>query len=311
MSIRPPRIGPGSRLGVAAPAGPCYDWDRVEKGIDSLKSMGFEVELGRTLYQRRGYLAGDDYERAWDINYFFSRRDIDGIVCLRGGYGTLRILNRIDYCIIRNNPKVFVGYSDITALHNAISRKCDMITFHGPMVAVDFAMGIDEYTRTCFLRLTSSPEPPGVMINPDGYGSMKPLLSGWAQGKITGGNLSVIASAIGTPYEIDTRGKLLFLEDVGEEPYRIDRMLTQLLHGGILQRCSGIVLGQWTDCTAEEPERSFSLMEVFADRLKPIGIPVIYNAASGHDKIKMTIPLGAEARITPEGELIILEGCVL
>jgi muramoyltetrapeptide carboxypeptidase len=283
----------------------------MERGIDSLKLMGFEVEMGRTLSRKWGYLAGDDYERAWDINCFFSRKDIDGIICLRGGYGTLRILDKLDYNLIMDNPKVFVGYSDITAVHNAINRICDMITFHGPMVLVDFADDMDEYTRDSFIKLTASPDSPGVMENPGGYGNMKPLLAGWAEGKIAGGNLSVIASAIGTPYEIDTRGKLLLLEDVGEEPYRIDRMLTQLLLGGFLQQCSGIILGQWTGCLAEEPERSLSLMEVFEDRLKPVGIPVIYNAASGHDKVKMTIPLGAEARLTPGGKLIVPEGCVL
>jgi muramoyltetrapeptide carboxypeptidase len=310
MSIKPHRIRIGDNIGIVAPSGPCYKDEKIVKGIEGIKALGFNVVVGDTVYKRDGYLAGSDYERAMDINDFFGRSDIDGIICLRGGYGAQRIIDKIDYKIIADNPKVFIGYSDITALHAAINKICGMVTFHGPVVT-EIGDLIDEYTKNSLLQAVMSAEPLMELKNPEDAGCINILSGGEASGYMAGGNLSLIASSIGTPYEIDTYEKILFIEDIGEEPYRVDRMLTQLILSGKLQECNGIVLGQWPGCQPEKPYESLSLMEVLADRFVPLGIPVLYNLACGHEKTKMTIPLGVKARITADGKLIIEEGGVI
>lgn len=308
MAIKPARLQMGSTIGIVAPASPCYEKDDIVSCVKTIKNLGFNVVLGNTVYMREGYLAGDDSERAKDINDFFMNKEIDGIICLRGGYGSQRILDKIDYEMIRKNPKVFIGYSDITAIHSALNRICDLITFHGP-VALSFC-SMDEFTLNSFLNCVMSPEPLGEVKNPWNMEKIYSLYGGEAVGQIVGGNLSLLSSSIGTPYEIDTRGKILFIEDVDEEPYRIDRMLTQLILSGKLHDCSGIVLGQWTECEPEEPEKSFSLMEVLQDRLIPLNKPVLCNLSCGHEKVKITIPLGVMSRISKDGRLFIEEGGV-
>lgn len=311
MAVKPFRLKADSTIGVVAPAGPYSDEGVFRKALESIQMLGFNIVLGSSVHKKDGYLAGSDYDRAEDINSFFCRTDIDGIICLRGGYGTLRILNKIDFKAIKKNPKVFVGYSDITAIHIAIKNKCNMVTFHGPMLYSDFGKEMDNYSRCSFLRAVTTSDPYGELKNPEGTEKIKVLLPGSATGKMVGGNLTVIISTIGTPYEINTRDKMLLMEEVGEEPYRVDRMLTQLLLCGKLQECSGIILGQWTRCSPEEPEKSLSLIEVFYDRLSSLGIPILYNVAFGHEKTKATIPLGVKGTITGDGRFIISEEGVL
>lgn len=310
MIIRPYRLKQGSTIGIVAPAGPGYDFNVTDAGIQAIRELGFNIVLGKTVFKKEGYLAGDDTQRAEEINLLFKRKDIDGIVCLRGGYGSARILDGLDFRCIKENPKVFVGYSDIAAIHVAINRLCNMVTFHGPMVYSDFGNVLDSYTLNSFLISITSTEPAGEVQNPDNYGTIKILSCGEARGRIIGGNLSVITSTIGSPYEVDTKDKILFLEDICEEPYRVDRMLTQLMLSGKFQKCAGIVLGQWTGCEPEFPERSLSLIDVFYDRLLSLNIPVLYNVAFGHGNVKMTIPLGIMSRITGDGRLIFEESGV-
>lgn len=306
MIVKPRRLEPGSNIGVIAPSSPCDDEGAVSDGAGFLREAGFNVMIGDTVYKRNRYLSGSDSERARDVNEFFLNKDIDGIICVRGGYGATRILNLLDYEAIAQNPKVFIGYSDITAIHVAINRLCNFVTFHGPMLA-NLSRSMDEYTRNSFIRAITSPEIPGEIKNPEGCGAIKVMCGGSAKGALIGGNLSVISSSVGSRFEIDTAGKILLLEDVAEEPYRVDRMLTQLLLAGKLQSCAGIVLGQWTRCTATHPERSFLLSEVLEDRLSDLGIPVLYNLCCGHGRVKATIPLGVEASITDDGRLFIDE----
>lgn len=307
--IKPSRLKNGSTIGIVAPAGPCYNKENIAGCVNVLKGIGFNVVLGKTVFASWGYLSGDDFQRAADINEFFMRKDIDGIICLRGGYGSQRILDMIDYDMVRKNPKVFMGCSDITAIHCALNNICGLITFHGP-VAINFE-NMDDFTLDSFLNCVTSPEPTGEVNNPCSMGKICTMYSGGAAGYTTGGNLSLLSSSIGTPYEVDTRGRILLIEDVGEEPYRIDRMLTQLLLSGKLDSCSGIVLGQWTKCEPENSDRSFSLMEVLQDRLLPLHKPILYNISFGHEKEKLTIPLGVMSRITDDGRLLIEEGAVI
>jgi muramoyltetrapeptide carboxypeptidase len=305
--IKPKRLCPGDTIGVIAPASPGKP-ELAAAGVRWLEEQGFRVQLGMTIDQTLGYLSGSDAARAADINAMFASPDIDGIVCLRGGYGTMRLLELLDYHTIRTHPKVFVGYSDITALHISIGQRTGLVTFHGPMVASDMGKGLSEYTWGYFSRAVTTPEPLGPVINPPLSPPPVFLVSGTAQGHLTGGNLSLIVSTLGTPYEIDTRGKILCIEEVGEEPYRIDRMLTQLLLASKLQDAAGIVFDVCADCDTEAEPPSFSVEEVLRDRLGDLGKPVVYNLYFGHTADKATLPLGVTAVLeTQAGGLLVTE----
>ena len=304
--IRPKRLYPGDTIGVIAPAGPA-DLDLSMAGVSWLGEQGFRVRLGINVQQKLGYLAGTDAERAADINAMFASSDIDGIVCLRGGYGTMRLLDLVDYECIRTRPKVFVGYSDITALHLSIGQRTGLVTFHGPMVASDMGKGLSDYTWDYFSRAITNSNPLGAITNPLNLLPPQFIVQGEAQGNLIGGNLSLIVSTLGTPFEIDTRGKILCLEEVTEAPYRIDRMLTQLLLAGKLQDAAGVVVAVCADCDTDDPT-SFTLEEVLQNRLGGLNKPVLYNLHFGHTKEKATLPLGVMARLgTDIGGLEVIE----
>lgn len=297
--IKPKRLYPGDTIGVIAPAS---SGDSVLNitGIKWLEDQGFRVQLGTTVDQTLGYLSGPDSLRASDINTMFASPAIDGIICLRGGYGTMRLLDFLDYNIIRCHPKVFVGYSDITALHTSIGQHTGLVTFHGPMVASDMGKGLSDYTWDYFSRAITATQPLGLIVNPPLSPPPLFIVPGLAQGYLTGGNLSLIVSTLGTPYEIDTRGKILCLEEVGEAPYRIDRMLTQLLLAGKLHDAAGIVFAVCTDCEAEDDPLTFTLEEVLRDRLGELNKPVLYYLHFGHTPDKATLPLGVMAVLGPQ-----------
>lgn len=306
--IKPKRLCLGDTIGVIAPASP-RDSDLTAAGVRWLEEQGFCVKLGMTIDQKLGYLSGPDDMRAADINAMFASPDIDGIVCLCGGYGTMRLLELLDYNVIRTHPKVFVGYSDITALHVSIGQRTGLVTFHGPMVASDMGKGLSAYTWECFFQAVTSPQPLGSVINPPDSPPPLFIVPGTAQGYLTGGNLSLIVSTLGTPYEINTHDKILCLEEVGEAPYRIDRMLTQLLLAGKLQDAAGIVFGVCADCDIEaRSSSSFNVEEVLRDRLGGLHKPVLYNLHFGHTLDKVTLPLGIKAVLGSEmGGLVINE----
>lgn len=305
--IKPKRLYPGDTIGVIAPASP-GDPELAAAGVKWLEERGFRVRLGTSADQTLGYLSGPDELRAADINAMFAAPDIDGIVCLRGGYGTMRLLKLLDYSIIRTHPKVFVGYSDITALHTSIGQRTGLVTFHGPMVASDFGKGLPDYTWDYFFRAVAAPEPLGPIINPPLSPPPLFIAPGTTRGPLTGGNLSLIAATLGTPYEIDTRGKILCLEEVGEAPYRIDRMLTQLLLSGKLQESAGIVFDVCADCSAADDAPDFTVAEVLQDRLGNLNKPVLYNLCFGHTADKATLPLGVIATLGSEiGGLVVTE----
>lgn len=282
---------------MIAPASP-GDTESTLAGIQWLESQGFHVHPGKSVDQILGYLAGSDILRAADINAMFASPAIDGIVCLRGGYGTMRLLDLIDYGMICAHPKAFVGYSDITALHTSIRQNTGLITFHGPMVASDMADGLTDYTRDYFLRALTGASPLGLLLNPPHSPPPRFIVPGEARGRLTGGNLSLIAATIGTPYEIDTCGKILCLEEVAEAPYRIDRMLTQLLLAGKLQVAAGIVFDVCAKCESEAEPPSFTVEEVLEDRLGHLHKPVLYHLHFGHTADKVTLPLGIMAKLS-------------
>jgi muramoyltetrapeptide carboxypeptidase len=309
--IKPKRLCLGDTIGVIAPAS-WGDPEMTVAGIRWLEERGFRVQTGMTIDQRVGYLSGSDAMRAADINAMFASPEIDGIVCLRGGYGTMRLLHLLDYDLIRAHPKVFIGYSDITALHLSIGQRTGLVTFHGPMVASDMGKGLSEYTWDYFFRAVTNPAPLGAVVNPPSVSPPLFIVPGTSQGYLTGGNLSLITATLATPYEIDTRGKILCLEEVGEAPYRIDRMLTQLMLAGKLQDAAGVVFDACAGCDAEDETLGFTVEEVLRDRLGSLKIPVLYNLHFGHTPDKATLPMGVMAELGAQvGGLTVIETAVI
>lgn len=287
--IKPTKLMSGATIGVIAPAGPVYNTQRIWDGVEVLKKLGFNVVISENCFLKHGYLAGEDLLRAGDINKFFSNKNIDGIMCLRGGYGCARLLDYIDYDNIRHNPKVFIGYSDVTALHSAFHRNCDLVTFHGPMVASDLADNYDFDTNALIDSINGNMSLRNFKLNS--------VIPGDISGIIIGGNLSLIASLVGTIYEEDYTNKILFLEEIGEEPYKIDRMLHQLKHSGVFNSVRAVILGQFTQCEPEDIEKSFGLEYVIKDFFSKINIPVYSDLQAGHGDVKITLPLGVKVEI--------------
>jgi muramoyltetrapeptide carboxypeptidase len=297
MKLKPKPLKPGDTISIVAPGGPSAR-DKLDRGVQILQDMGFRVILGESVFHKRGYLAGEDHIRLRDIHHMFQSKEIHGIICMRGGDGSGRLLDRIDYDLIARNPKVFVGYSDITALHIAFLQLAKLVTFHGPMVTSDMiGEDFNDYTKDAFLKAISWEKPLGKLKNPEEDKDMKTIVEGRAYGEIVGGNLALIASTMGTPYELDTRGKLLFLEDIHEGIYRIDRMLNQLRLARKLQDAAGIILGEFLDYEPESPEASLTLEEVVNDLIVPLNKPTVMGLKCGHGPYKLTIPLGVKAEL--------------
>ena len=307
--IKPKALKFGDTVGIIAPASPTTD-SNIKKVEKKLSEMGFKVKMGKSVYERYGYLSGPDGVRAEDINSMFRDEEVDGIICIRGGYGTPRILDLLDYEIIKENPKVFIGYSDITALHIAFNQIAGLVTFHGPMAASDMLRNFSDFSKDHLFKAVMNKEALGRIINPDGE-EITTINGGIGEGEIIGGTLSLIADTLGTPYEIDVKGKILFIEEVMEEPYRIDRMLNQLRLSGKLNEAEAIILGDFNKCEPEKPNESLTLEEVIDDHIKPLGKPTIYNLQAGHCQPMVTIPFGVRARLDADNkELTILENSI-
>jgi len=308
--LKPKALKLGDTIGIVAPSSPTTK-KNVKFAKLQLENLGFKVKLGSSCFANHGYLAGKDRLRADDLNNMFADQEIDGIICLRGGYGAPKILDKIDFELIKAKPKVFVGYSDITALHVAINQISNLVTFHGPMGASDIAGGLDDFSKKEFLRAIMDINAMKDISNPVDA-NIECLNGGKAKGVIIGGNLSLVAATMGTAYEIDTKGKILFLEEIGEEPYSVDRMLTQIALGGKLNDAVGIILGDWKDCEPIKHEESLSLMAVFKEIIVPYGKPTIFNLKAGHCTPKVTLPFGVDALLDgDEGKLSIEEGALI
>lgn len=314
-AIKPPRLKDGDTIALVTPGSYITEQEK-EESINNIRSLGFNVVYSDRLMQKNGYFSATDEERATDLNEMFERKDVQGIMCARGGYGCARILPYLDYDLIGNNPKVLIGFSDVTALQYAIFKNSTLITFHGPVSISTFSsFSVRNFNNvllnpTFELELLNSTT--GNNYNP--YG-ITVISEGIAEGELTGGNLSIVASLIGTKYDIDFSGKIIFLEEFLEEPYRVDRMLTQMIQAGKFENAAGVALGVFKLC---EPSKtnpsfngSFSLMDVLKDRLGNLGIPVIYGLSFGHVADKFTLPFGIRAEISTESErLKLLEAAV-
>ncbi len=293
--FRPDYLKKGDTIAVIAPSSPIAP-DLVQKTAKALEGFGLNTIVMKSCYSvgtdGLTYLAGDDALRAKDFNDAFKNKNVDGVFCVRGGYGAQRIIDKIDFGFIRRNPKPFFGYSDVTALHIVINERCRFVTYHSPMFEI--SGGLDEYTRACFLGAVfgeGRDGTPWFFENADGV-PIKTLVGGRCRGVLTGGNLSLVASSIGTGYEINTGGKILFLEETDEPPYRIDRMLLQLKNSGKLRSCAGIILGSFNKCDGAE--------DVFKAILGGEGKPCVYNVACGHTMPTMTLPLGETVELDAE-----------
>ncbi len=282
---RPKPLKKGDCLALIATSG-IVDNTRIEAAVKAITNLGFNVHLGKTVTASERFLAGSDALRASELNEMFSRTDIDGIFVMRGGYGANRILHLLDFEMIAKNPKFFGGYSDVTALHMAINQRCGFITYHTPMPSTELYKGVDTYTQEMLDRVLFDFGNSEKIENPRGI-RIETLYSGVSRGILTGGNLSLVVDSLGTDYEIDTKGKILLLEDIGEEPYRIDSMLWQLKAAKKFSDANGIILGGFTNC-GEKPE----LLNIFKDIILPHKKPTIYNVSVGHMLPTMSLPLG-------------------
>ncbi len=288
--IRPAALRRGQTIGLVAPASPCWTENGIARSAQYLERLGYRVAVAPHCADAVGYLAGADRDRASDLNSFFADPDIDAIFCIRGGYGALRLVEFLDWGLIAANPKIFAGYSDITTLHAAIGSRCGFVTFHAPMPVSDMIDGFSDFSASSFFAaLSGAPIPSG---NPEGFG-MSAVCPGVATGALCGGNLSLVAASLGTPWEIDAKGKILFLEDIGEEPYSVDRMLTQLRLAGKIDECAGVLLGEWTDCESKGSYReSATVAEILRAEFSSLGKPAIAGVRAGHCDPTLTLPFG-------------------
>jgi muramoyltetrapeptide carboxypeptidase len=290
--VKPKKLNKMDVIGLISPASSPDEFLRVEKAVKYLESQGYRVKVGSNVGKNHGYLAGSDKERVNDLNSMFKDKNVKAIFTLRGGYGAFRLLDKIDYRIIKNNPKIFVGYSEITALQMAFFEKTGLITFAGPMAAVDLYEDISPYTEQHFWETITSNKKIGRLKFP-GEQKLPYLQKGLAVGRIIGGNLAVFAALVGTEYFPNLTGKILLLEDIGELPYRVDRMLNQLRLAGTFKKSKGIILGRFVDCNEIDPaKKTLSLGEVIQQYIGTLKIPSIYTFPHGHIKDFLTVPFG-------------------
>lgn len=306
----PTALRKNATIGIVSPASPQRDMSRLDKGIRYLEGLGHTVVLGQHARDRHaGYLAGTDDQRLSDLHRMFADPRIDAIFCARGGYGSARLLSRLDYSLIRRNPKILVGYSDITSLQLALWQKARLVTFSGAMPSVDMVENIDPLSEEQFWRVLTSRRPLGRLRQPWPTTMIQP---GDAEGRLLGGNLSVLVSLLGTDYMPSLRGSILALEDIGEETYRIDRMLMQLVLATPRRRPAGIAYGFWSQSArplGSTPHRDIA--EVLEERRDLSRGPIIADLMYGHERTKFTLPFGIRARLTTRtGELALLESAV-
>lgn len=308
--IKPKRLEQGNTIALVAPAG-VIEESELKESIQNLEMLGFKCVFKESILEKHGYLAGSDERRTAELNEMFGRKDVDGIICVRGGYGCARILPMLDYQTIKNNPKVLCGYSDITALLYGIYKKTGLIAFHGPVGTSTY----NDFSKQNFNDVLVNPSEKKVLwnaveVDPPENKKLITIRSGKASGGLVGGNLSIVVSMIGTEYDVDTSGKIIFLEEIGEEPYRIDRMLTQMIQSGKFEKAAGIALGVFEKCEVKTTDPAFTnsltLQEVLYDKLYSLNIPIVYGFSFGHVVNKFTLPFGIMTEIDADNQTLTL-----
>jgi muramoyltetrapeptide carboxypeptidase len=312
--IKPNALAPGDTVALITPSTFVTDPELIDRVVRTIQYFGLKPKLGRNVRKKWGYAGGTIAERVDDLHAAFSDPEAKGVFCIRGGYAAGHLLADIDYELIGRNPKVFIGYSDITALHLAIHKKTGLVTFHGPVPTSAFT----PYTQDCYKRALFSTKPLGRLTNPTESNTLRPnhilrtVRGGKVSAPLVGGNLSLILATMGTPYEIDTRGKILFLEDVDEQAYHLDRMLTNLRLAGKLQAAAGIVWGECAECGPKDyrpsfTEGSFSVAEVVDNIFGGLKTPVLSGLAIGHTSDQLTLPLGVMATLDADAGTLTLD----
>ena len=296
-----PALPAGGVIGLIAPAGPA-ELD-LNLATQWMHARGYQLRVYPGVWQRDGYLAGSDAERLRDLHDAFADDSVDAIFCLRGGYGCPRLLDGIDFELLRGHPKPFVGYSDITALHLAITRYAGFVTFHGPMLNADLLGNKQAPTESSLLHMLSGQQPP-TLEHPLAY-PLTTIASGCASGRLLGGNLSMICAVMGTAFELDGEGIILFIEDVNEPLYRVDRLLTHMRLAGKLDRLRGVLVGDVAGVERTALER------LLTQELGGLGIPVLAGWRSGHCDPNLTLPMGAQVRLDADRQLLVLEQAVV
>ena len=299
MVVKPEALRPGDTIGLIAPAGP-VPAKELQECIERLNGLGYPVKTGMYAHREFGYLAGEDPFRSRDLEDMFLDSEVKAIFCLRGGYGSLRIIDQIDYEVIRCHPKIFVGYSDITALHIAIRQITGLVTFHGPMGFELSGKRYDHQSWSTLFSVISGRETPCYVPN-ENFISIVP---GDAEGELTGGNLSLLCSAMGTPFEVDTRDKILLLEDVNEEVYAIDCMLNQLRLAGKFDGVRGFILSDFRLTKTRIDKPSIPFREMIEQFFSPLGIPCFYGLSAGHCQPNFTLPIGGRVSMDSERGLV-------
>jgi muramoyltetrapeptide carboxypeptidase len=308
--IKPKKISAGSKIGIIAPATDVTSPDDIAKCIEVIKYFQFEYKIGKSLLNGKGYKTKSIDERVGDLHEMFKDESVSAVFCIRGGYGSAQLLDKIDYKLVKSNPKIFLGYSDITALHSAIHKMTGLITFHGPVMLSAF----NNFTLQNFKNIFFPESNEIILKNPESITGLRnsfpirTIQSGSATGRLIGGNLSLISSLAGTKYFPDTENKILFLEDVGEVPFRIDRMLNQLRLAGAFDKCNAIIFGKCCDCDAGDSQSTWdlSLGEVLDSYFGNIKIPSFYGLMIGHTQDQLTLPIGCEVSINSDNGTIIL-----
>ncbi len=315
--IKPTAIKEGDTVALITPCTEVIDPDRLVLAQQTMRYFGLRPLLGKNVGKRTVNYKSSVSARLADLHEAFSNPTVKAIFAVRGGYGSGHLLDGIDYALIKNNPKIFLGYSDITAMHLAIHKRTGLVTFHGPVAVSEFT----DYTQQSFRKTLFENRPAGKFTNPNESGKLRPnhklrtVVGGKATGQLIGGNLSVLSTSMGTEFEIDTRGKILFLEDVDEQPYSLDRMLTQLRLAGKLTQAAGIIFGECADCRPRDFKPSlaspYSLGEVVNNLFGDLKIPVLYGLTIGHTDDQLTLPIGVKAMLDADnGTLEIKEAAV-
>jgi muramoyltetrapeptide carboxypeptidase len=316
MPTKPDRLNYGDTIGIVAPASASPDPKSIDRSVAVLERLGFKTKLAPNVRKRWGFLAGSDRDRASDIMKMFADRKVKAIICVRGGYGASRLLPLLDYRTIRANPKILIGYSDITSLHCALLVKSDLVSFHGPMLNSDFVKtDFPDFTLQSFLKTLMQPTAPGSIR--DGYKrkTITILRRGKASGPLVGGNISLLCASLGTPYQPSFKNCILFFEDLDEVPYRFDRMLTHLLNASLLQQSAGIAIGINANCkdpkARNAKEYRQTLEDVFKERLLPLKVPIVAGLPFGHIPLNATLPVGVRVTLDAvKGDLTIDEPAV-
>src|SRR5262245_12384355 len=299
---KPKALGEGSTIGIIAPASN-VDRDALLQGVATLEQMGYRVRFSEQIFSQEYYFAGSHAARAAELMRMFEDPQVNAIFCARGGYGCHHLLQRLNSEVFRTNPKILLGHSDVTVLLQYLENQCQMVCFHGPMVAREFALKEPYFDRQSLLSCVAQPSR-GQRITASG---METLRTGLARGRLTGGCLSLLTATLGTPWEAETEGKILFLEDVNAKPYQIDRMLMHLKLSGKLETVRGLVFGVMLNCR-QSPDQGYRLQEIILNTIEEYAFPVLYGLPSGHTESgSLTLPFGVEATLNADEQYLELE----